>query len=631
MQGLAKRIIDNAGAASRKRKDAGRPSSVSKETSSSTAPKAPSPVAGVKRVRPGESGNEQPLKKVAPNQGATKTAANVKRPEADGKPSVTANTPAVKKPAAPTKTSSFFSTLQSAKRPSAKQTVVTAPPPKPAATSASASATAKPSGFSFADAMASLNKPKEPEPVVNKRQEETTGPPESAEEKTKRLRKEQRRKLRVSWKPDTALEEIREFIHEPEEEYGFDANQVRDARDKDSEGRMFKLGSHQDMMDIDDEDDEPELPPSELDDHSKSFPAPTEIDFSRIPQEERDKLYMPYCGGSLQPDSPERAAQEQREANTLIAVYADRSDIPATPKEPPESNEEYKEPKPFGRPLDMVLQRLANFSMPVPPMMPAIPNDLAAFLGSLAQPPPMPQQTFPAAQSTTSNPGLDAIFAQWTAPQPQAPMQQQTQQQPPPPNMASLFAPFPAPQPQNTAGYPPQQQSQSYPQPPPAIPENISAMLSALTSGNTNSTAGNMPPMPGMPPMGANGMPDFTQMNQMAAQMGMPPFPAFPGMPGFPLMQNQPQQNADNSGIGGFENPERLRLMQNQGEGGNGGQDEDEEYGGRGGGRGGGGGATIPKWKQKGTEPPKFVVQCKYWKQGKCRKGDDCTFLHTET
>lgn len=109
-------------------------------------------------------------------------------------------------------------------------------------------AVAKPA-FSFSETMADLNKPKEPTPT--KVVEE---PPETEEEKAKRLRKEERRKLRVSWKPDDSLTEVRLFTHDPDEEIGHDESMIRDVSDVGGEGRMLKL--HRGLEDLDDEEDQ---------------------------------------------------------------------------------------------------------------------------------------------------------------------------------------------------------------------------------------------------------------------------------------------------------------------------------------------------------------------------------------
>jgi len=103
--------------------------------------------------------------------------------------------------------------------------------------------------------MATLNAQKEAPPV----KAEETRKPETPDEKRKRLRKEQRRKLRVSFKADDDMVQVREFVHDPEEELGHEDSQVRDVGDSRGEGQMLKM--HKDL-DIDDEEDYE--PPDEI-------------------------------------------------------------------------------------------------------------------------------------------------------------------------------------------------------------------------------------------------------------------------------------------------------------------------------------------------------------------------------
>ena len=105
--------------------------------------------------------------------------------------------------------------------------------------------------FSFAATMANLNKQAEAAPAKS----EETRKPETPEEKQRRLRKEQRRKLRVSFK-DEDLVQVREFVHDPEEELGHEDSQVRDVGDSRGEGQMLKMHRDLDLMD-EDEDYEP--------------------------------------------------------------------------------------------------------------------------------------------------------------------------------------------------------------------------------------------------------------------------------------------------------------------------------------------------------------------------------------
>jgi hypothetical protein len=194
-------------------------------------------------------------------------AASAKRPEGavDGKATTSTTAPATARPkanvVAPKPTSLFGSLSSASKKPGTsnaaraaaaaaaakekasfpveKGTPPPPPPPPPA----------KPV-FSFGDILADLNKREESK--VTKSTEDT--PPESEEERQKRLHKEARRKLRVSWKPDDALIEVRLFTHDPDEEIGPNDGLKRDVGDIKGEGRMLKL-----HKDLDDEDDDEEM------------------------------------------------------------------------------------------------------------------------------------------------------------------------------------------------------------------------------------------------------------------------------------------------------------------------------------------------------------------------------------
>ncbi len=101
--------------------------------------------------------------------------------------------------------------------------------------------------------MANLSKEKKAEEAPAKKKNEENRPPETAEEKAKRLRKEQRRQLRVRWKADFDLVQVRTFSPDPSEMSG-NARNVRDVGNgKEKEG--FTLKKHMDMMDVDEEDD----------------------------------------------------------------------------------------------------------------------------------------------------------------------------------------------------------------------------------------------------------------------------------------------------------------------------------------------------------------------------------------
>ncbi|KKY13845.1 putative c-x8-c-x5-c-x3-h type zinc finger protein [Diplodia seriata] len=298
----------------------------------------PLAVAGVKRPRPSDNSAQQPAKKPTSAVGAStvtvgsKTAASgLKKPgattttsSANGAASAAAKPKMMAKP-------NMFAGLQSASKRSsvtAQKPATVAAPKKLAAPASSAPR------FSFAETMANLTKPKEQQPASKP---EESRPPETEEERAKRLRKEERRKLRVKWADNgignkDQLESVRLFTHDPDEELGHDAAMVRDVADVGGEGRMFK--QHKDMMDLDDDDDRP----SEED--FRAWRTPSLVDFSAVPESERERNYEPYGGGVLSVDSPEKAVQEQHEANTLLVFYTSPGDIPPCPREPPEDEQQ---------------------------------------------------------------------------------------------------------------------------------------------------------------------------------------------------------------------------------------------------------------------------------------------------
>ena len=214
------------------------------------------------------------------------------------------------------------------------------------------------SGFSFAATMAALETQKEAPPV--KVQE--TRKPETPEERRKRLRKEERRKLRVSFKGDEDLVQVREFIHDPDEELGHEDSQVRDVKDTRGEGQMLKM--HKDLDLEEDEDYEPpeeivmpewNIPPRKYSARAckrASADNYTAIDFSIIDDQELARNYTSR-GGKVQVQSSERATQEQRELSTLMVVYTNPSDVPFSPREPsdPFSGQSVEE-ETFGAPTE---------------------------------------------------------------------------------------------------------------------------------------------------------------------------------------------------------------------------------------------------------------------------------------
>lgn len=195
--------------------------------------------------------------------------------------------------------------------------------PKPETTRLS-----KPSSSSALGGIASLldsiNAPKaQPKPEKKEQKEEPEN--ETPEEREKRLRKQARRQLRVSWKADNELEQVRFFHKEDEEEGGFDSRMTRDAGDDKLEGMVLKQRGM--MMDEDeDEEEDDDIP-------YRPWLEPTPLDFSSIPADYRRKTYQTR-GGDVVVETDEQKAIAEREQTVLMAFYPDVADIPPTPKSP---------------------------------------------------------------------------------------------------------------------------------------------------------------------------------------------------------------------------------------------------------------------------------------------------------
>ena len=156
--------------------------------------------------------------------------------------------------------------------------------------------------------------------------------PETPEEKAKRLRKESRRKLRVSFKEGHELRQVRVFGKHPDEtddededERG-DARPLRGARDNRSEGVALKQGvalRERREKAADDGDEE--------DDGPYNLRA---VDLGPIPADKAAKNYSTR-GGNVEVNTDQQRLMKAREDKELMAVYRDEADIPPTPKSPP--------------------------------------------------------------------------------------------------------------------------------------------------------------------------------------------------------------------------------------------------------------------------------------------------------
>ncbi|OAL26271.1 hypothetical protein AYO20_10148 [Fonsecaea nubica] len=214
-------------------------------------------------------------------------------------------------------------------------------------------------------------------------------PNETEEQKAKRLRKEARRKLRVTWKADAELVETRLFTHDPDEELDQGDRLKRDAGDTGREGEALKL--HKNLEDLEDEEDEDSF------EEFEPYTPPSEVDFSYLEDatlgdDSPHKINSLKFGGIMKPDSPSSEAQNKYEQDTLMALYTSKADRPQTPKEPDESKEEEDEgdfepaepETPFGEPSEMTRRRETEYLARQVRTQPA--TDLAAQIQAMSAP-----------------------------------------------------------------------------------------------------------------------------------------------------------------------------------------------------------------------------------------------------
>ncbi|KAF2193486.1 hypothetical protein K469DRAFT_550796 [Zopfia rhizophila CBS 207.26] len=556
---LIQQIIDGAAVGSKKAKVSSPPQEEtpepkdSKRTVSQPAGRASSagPVAKSKIAEPAQVPTKKATTTTTPKNATTTSAATQKRPgdKAAPAPAKARGNQVVNKP------STFFSTLNAATK---KPTPAASTPVTLAAKSAAPQkitnntpkdkkpapvapvAPTKPS-FSFAETLASIVKPKE-EPVVQAKPEKQL-PPETPEEKTKRLRKESRRHLRVSFRPDTTLVSIRYFHHDPEEEIGHDESLVRDAGDIGGEGRMFK--QHKDMMDYEDDDDE-------LEQSYRPWIEPSRVDFSVVNEVERQRNFEPYGGGELKPACPEKEANQRRENSTLMVFYTHPSDIPSSPREPLEPPTQTSAPViEFGAPHDWVLNRAPKEHPPAPA------NDFGA---------------------------LEALFKAHST--------------------------------NNTAPQPAVTQSAYTPQPAASNTPDISVILSALSNASQQQAPAPQQPAPVAQP--AAGLDLAALLANLGQAATSAPTYSMSNQIAWPFAQTYPQQQqAQNN----YQQPQHNDYSN---EGGKRGRDDgnhnERDYG------------SFKKHRgnknHQGGPKPHKVLPCKYFRQGKCIKGDDCTYIH---
>ena len=510
---LAQQVIDNAIKLSKQDAEDKKDVPIKGETkTASSKPTTTQEAAGVKRSRSSDTPSSQPAKRpaqpVPPRAGPssagvkpglsnnTKTAASKTATSARAEPKPAANASASDSPTKPKSAVQKAPSLLSSLKPASKkpgtsidtvksnQVAESKAPlkqqvPKIAATPM---ATSK-STFSLEQTLANLGKPNSQQEV---RQAIKDLPLETKEERRKRERKELRRKLRVTWKPQESLEEIRIFSHDPEEEKGHDHNMLRGVSDVQDEGRMLKLFSQR--VDLEEEDEyEPEFD----DDQLIPWRSPSVIDLSDADYNATMQNFKPR-GGTIDVDSPERTVQEQRERNTLIAIYPTIADIPPSPREPADPYSGAKgEEVAFGQPSDEIRARETQFYNSAAPSLNV--NAILQMLRTPAQSQPQPfgqaqaQYTNPTQSSLPTN-NIESVFAQFsngqanTTPAPESSMLD--------PSILTALSVFNSQQNQTDSQTPPQQ--------PPQMPKDtaqpsstpgIATLLSQLT-GNQHNQSG---------------------------------------------------------------------------------------------------------------------------------------------
>ncbi|KAF2400445.1 hypothetical protein EJ06DRAFT_430995 [Trichodelitschia bisporula] len=582
IKALVKQITEAAAAESKNAKPTSKPTKLEESKDG----KGSETAVGVKRPRM-DGANPPPAKRVAPTTASMDLGNKSTVPKRPTVPSSSsdkvASNPATK-PKTPAAASSFFTSLPTAQTKTAPSTTAVASM-KPKAKigvpekkrPVAAPGPTKPV-FSFSETMANLTKAREPERTVKK---EEKLPPETPEERAKRLRKEERRKLRVTWKTDAALVDVRYFSRDPSEFPGSSSN-TRDVKDgKEKEGLAFKR--HMDVTDIEEEDDQP------LEHTFFEFTYPSLVDFSGVGEKEREINYERF-GGQKKVESPERLAQEERETTTLMVTYFARSDIPPSPREPPNPYTGVPlETKMFGNPPDTVMQRMAALQ---PQQAPDIMNILKAIQGSQPEQPTeqsyqqptlalqssfQPPQPQPAAQPNS----IESILAQMTG-------SSIAQPAPAAPQYAQYQAPAPVAQVQ-----PPARGQES----------DIKSILEAL---NMHAQPMQQPTTAAQSfaPAATPSMSNSSAMEIMA-RLGV----NVATIPGFAPSAVAPSSSSTQL----FEHPERKRMR----EGDNSGSDQGPSSGKR------------AKWNgNRNPDKPKFIFPCRFWKDGRCKKGADCTYRH---
>jgi hypothetical protein len=419
-----------------------------------------------------------------------------------------------------------------------------------------------PIASSFLGILADMEK--KPEKEIKK---EVEIPNETEEERATRLRKEERRKLRVSWKTDESLVEIRFFTHDPEEELG-QGDKLKANAGGGREGEALK--GNKSIEELDDDEDEDSFEDFE------EYRPPSEVDFSVLEDpaagdDSPHRLNMSKFGGMSKPESRSFEAQEKYEQDTLMAIYTTKADRPPTPKEldatKDEDDFEPAEPEtPFGEPEEKTRAREKEFlarQMAVKPIQPPM-MDINLLVQNMAQRTQQP----PAPPATTLPFNLQAL-SQYAQPAPVIPQPPQ-QAAAPPVDLAAILAAL-------------QNQSQPQPPPPPQYPAVTSAP--AFPPGNISALLASMQQVQ-----------QGTSINSLSIGTGTNPNP-FPGAYDDSSRKHGRAESADGNDEYGQNKKKRSDWWNaNNGVGG---------------------------------KPANYKTQvCTFWEQGRCTKGDSCTYRH---
>ncbi|KAB5554509.1 hypothetical protein GE09DRAFT_130838 [Coniochaeta sp. 2T2.1] len=174
------------------------------------------------------------------------------------------------------------------------------------------------SSSGFAALMSEIEKPKVAKRPVAVTPDKIEAPiDETDDERERRLRKEKRRRLhlRVSFKSEPELTAVRIFHKEEAEDEERDDNMVRDANDDKAEGRLLKA-SRSSQIDSDREWEEPTL-----------------VDFTTIPEEQRQKTFESR-GGLIKVETEEQKVVAEMEMTELMVIYTEDADIPPSAASP---------------------------------------------------------------------------------------------------------------------------------------------------------------------------------------------------------------------------------------------------------------------------------------------------------